>query len=97
GASVVFVMYTPEQELFSEEQLAKLRRLNDEIQALSRVDSIQSIFSVPLFGVADVALTDIDGDSLLTLDSPDVDLQAAKEDLSNSQAYQDALISRDGN
>lgn len=96
SSDFVFIMFTPEAELFTQAQLDKLRRMRDEIQALERVESIESIFSVPLFGAIDVSLSEIDADNLRTLDSPGVDLQMAREDLRNSQAYQDALISRDG-
>ena len=92
----VFIVFTPEDELFTEQRLEQLRGLRDEISQMERIEGIESIFTVPLFGLGDMALTDLDPDSLLTLESPDVDLMAAKQDLMSSQAYRNALISEDG-
>ena len=91
----VFVTFNPDQELFSESSLAALRALKAELQAVSGVDSVDSIFDVPLFKVADVSLNEV-ADNLITLDSPGVGLDEARDDLMSSEAYRDVLISADG-
>ena len=97
SSEFLLIMYTPFEELFTEENLERLGNMRDEIATLERVDSIQSILSLPLFGMGEItSLTDIDADSLQTLGDGGVDLLEAKEVLRNNQAYRNALISEDG-
>ncbi len=90
----VFISYSPESPLFEESSLAKLRALKDELELMERVRSVDSIFSVPLLKVAGVPLTEL-ADNIKTLDDPDIDLQAARDDLASSVAYRDVLLSED--
>lgn len=90
----VFISYSPESPLFEESSLAKLRALKDELELMERVRNIDSIFSVPLLKVAGVPLTEL-ADNIKTLDDPDIDLQAARDDLASSVAYRDVLLSED--
>ena len=97
SSEVLLIMYTPFDELFTEENLERLGNMRDEVASLERVDGIQSILSLPLFGMGEItSLTDIDADSLQTLGDGGVDLLEAKEVLRNNQAYRNALISEDG-
>lgn len=97
SSEFLLIMYTPFDELFTEENLERLGNMRDEIASLERIDSIQSILSLPLFGMGEItSLTDIDADSLQTLGDGGVDLLEAKEVLRNNQAYRNALISEDG-
>lgn len=91
----VFIAYTPEGELFTSETLADLRALRDELQALDGVASVDSILTIPLFKVADAGLRDVT-DNIITLEAPDVDLAAAKDDLTTNVAYLDVLLNADG-
>ncbi len=91
----VFVVYTPEQELFTSEVLADLLSLRNELASLERVASVNSIFTVPLLQVAGATLVNV-ADSLTTLEEEGVDLIAAKNDLLSNRAYQDVLLSVDG-
>ena len=93
-SNFVFISYNPEAPLFEEASLDKLRALKDELELMDRVRSVDSIFSVPLLKVADVPLTEL-ADNIKTLDDPDVDLLAARDDLSSSVAYRDVLLSED--
>jgi uncharacterized protein len=90
----VFISYNPEAPLFEEASLDKLRALKDELELMDRVRSVDSIFSVPLLKVAGVPLAEL-ADNIKTLDDPDVDLLAARDDLSSSVAYRDVLLSED--
>lgn len=97
SSEFVFIMFTPSGELFTRENLDHLGNMRDEIAGLERIEGIQSILSVPLFGLGEVdGLSDINADSLQTLEDGGVDLMAAREELSSSQAYRNALISEDG-
>ncbi len=93
-SNFVFISFSPESPLFEEASLDKLRALKDELELMERVRSVDSIFSVPLLKVADVPLTEL-ADNIKTLNDPDIDLQAARDDLSSSVAYRDVLLSAD--
>lgn len=94
-ADFVFITYTPDQPLFIAESLARLSSLKSDLEKLERVESIDSIFSVPLFKVANVSLNEI-ADNIITLETGGVNLDAAREDLSSSDAYRNVLLSEDG-
>lgn len=91
----VFVSYTPEAPLFLSATLDRLRSLKDSLEMMQRVSSVDSIFNVPLLRVADVPLSEL-ADNIKTLDDPDVDLEAARDDITSNTAYQNVLISEDG-
>jgi len=91
----VFVIFDPDGELFSVAAIANLRALKSDLEAVQGIESVDSIFDVPLFKVANVGLSEI-ADNILTLDSPGVDLGDAREDLMSNAAYQDVLIGADG-
>lgn len=91
----VFVTYRPNAPLFTESSLAALRALRADLLALPGVASVDSIFDVPLFKVANVSLSEV-ADNIITLDSPGIDLDAARDDLASSEAYRNVLLSEDG-
>ena len=94
GASEsVTVAYTPTGDLFSRDELNKLVELRDELFAIERVASVDSILNVPIF--EDTPLTAISED-YLTLANQDIDLVAAREELVNSPVFRNAVISPDG-
>ncbi len=91
----VFIAYTPEGPLFEADSLERLGSLRDELEAMQRVTSVDSILSVPLLQAANVPLQQL-ADNILSLDDSEVPLEAAREDLVNSPAYRNLLISEDG-
>lgn len=91
---LIFVSFKPAVELFSESSLDALRALRDELLNIPRVESIDSILDVPLFKVADVALSEI-ADNIVTLTTDNVNLDAARDDLASSEAYRNVLLSED--
>jgi len=91
----VFIAYSPNSPLFEADNLANLRKLRDELEAMSRVTSVDSILSVPLLQAANVPLQEL-ASNILSLDDSDVPLDAAREDLVSSPAYRNLLISEDG-
>src|SRR6056297_4197891 len=56
----LIVTYTPEGELFSEEGLARLGELRDELQSLEAVGSTNSILNVPLLHSPGLTLDTVD-------------------------------------
>ena len=95
GSDFVFIVYTPNEDLFTGPVLDDLKALRDALLALERVESVDSIFSVPLFKVAGATLSDV-ADNILTLDEPGLDLEAVRADLGSNLAYRDVLLSADG-
>ena len=91
----VFIVYTPHSGLFTEAVLADLGLLRNELLAMERVESVDTILSLPLLKVANATLADV-AESMITLESPGVDLAAARDDLLGSDAYRDVLLSEDG-
>lgn len=94
GASEsVTVAYTPTGDLFSRDELNRLGELREELLAIERIASVDSILNVPIF--EDTPLTGI-SENYLTLANQDIDLVAAREELVNSPVFRNAVISPDG-
>lgn len=91
----VFIAYTPMQALFTASALTELRALRDDLRDVDGVDSVDSLFDVPLFKVAGAKLSNV-ADNIITLESPDVALEAARADLVSNAAYRDVLLNADG-
>jgi predicted RND superfamily exporter protein len=91
----VFIAYTPEQDLFSEDVLDTLRALKADLLAIASVESVDSMLDVPLFKVANASLSDVT-ENLITLETPGVDLAAARADLTSNAAYLDVLLNAQG-
>ncbi len=91
----VFVSYSPGSELFTRRSLNTLQDLKTELGTVTGVESVDSIFDVPLFKVADVSLSEV-ADNIITLQAQDVDLSSARDDLMSSEAYRNVLLSEDG-
>jgi uncharacterized protein len=89
----VIVAFTPPAELFSRESLSLMAELRDDLLALERVESVDSILNVPIF--ADTPLMGISED-YLTVSDPDVDLEAARQELMDSPVFSNAVVSPDG-
>lgn len=91
------VAYTPKEQLFSHRGLAKLASLKDDLAALEHVESVVSILDVPLFENANISLNNFSYDTRTLSDTDtDIDPDAAKHELINSELYRDRLISADG-
>ncbi|MEP2606235.1 MAG: RND family transporter, partial [Marinobacter sp.] len=88
------VTYTPDQELFSNEGLALLASLRDELAALENVSSTNSILNVPLLHSPDLTLDTVDSE-IQTIDEDDVTPDTAKKALLNNPLYPNLLISED--
>jgi len=91
----LFITYRPEDDLFSESVKQDLRALTVKLKTLARVKSVISILDVPLIDSPPVTLSDIQK-KILTLESPETDLQLARQELLNSPLYENLLISSDG-
>ncbi len=90
----LFVTYTPEDDLFSDNALGKLKRLRNELRKLKSVSSVVSILDVPLLESPLVPIKEL-ASNVQTLESATVDKRLAKIELSKSPIYQNLLISPD--
>ncbi len=89
----VTIAYTPVGDLFSRDELNKLGALREELLQIDRVESVDSILNVPVF--EDTPLTGISENYLSLLDQ-DIDLVTAREEITNSPVFRNAVISADG-
>ena len=92
----LLMIYTPVNDLFSDEALAQLKRLRDDLRQLSGVSSVISILDVPLLKSSPEPVGGRKpGAGIQTLESPAVDRQLAKIEFSKSPLYQNLLVSSD--
>lgn len=89
----VTIAYTPQAELFSAEVFGRIESLREGLLALERVESVDSLLNVPLFGDTSLLGISENYDTLLT---PGIDLVAAQRELMNSPVFSNAIISPDG-
>jgi len=94
GYDYLVMTYAPYHDLFSDEGLADLTRLRNELLNLKSVSSVVSILDVPLIESPPVPVKEL-VNHIQTLLSPTVDRQMAREELKNSPLYRNLLISPD--
>lgn len=91
----LFVTVTPRQSLFEPASLALIKSLRADLKGLGQVESVLTILDIPLVKNAKTTLSEI-ADKYRTLESPDVDLAKAREELLTSPLYKKVAISEDG-
>lgn len=87
--------YTPKAEMFSDESIALLTQLRDELAKVDGVASVYSIIDVPLLYSPMRSLVE-QKESTRTLLTPGVDRAQAKAEFLTSPVYRDTLLSKDG-
>lgn len=88
------VTFTPREELFSDNGLALLTSLRDELAALDNVSSTNSILNVPLLHSPDLTLDTVDSE-IKTIDEDGVEPDTARKALLSNPLYPNLLISAD--
>jgi uncharacterized protein len=91
---ILMLTFTPKGDLFSEQTLSTIRKLQDELKSKESILSVISILDVPLFGNTSISLKDLSG-GLPTLSSEPVDSNQARQDFSNNTIYHNLLVSQD--
>lgn len=91
----LIVTFTPRQELFSDESLNLLRRLQEDLAAIDGVASVNSILNVPLLYSPKRGLREIAKEPR-TLETPGVDRDLAKKEFLNSPIYKEMILGPDG-
>jgi uncharacterized protein len=94
GYNYLLVTYSPRNDLFSDETLAKLTRLRDELQNLDTVLSVTSILDAPLLESPPVPVKEL-VNRIQTLESPTVDRNLARIEFKDSPLYRNLLVSPD--
>jgi len=90
----LLVTYAPKGGLFSDQALAGLGTLRDQLSRLDRVSSVVTILDVPLLRNPPAPLKDLKA-NIKTLESPDVDKTLAKAELAQSPIFRNLLVSPD--
>jgi len=91
----LIITYTPSEDLMSDEALADLKALSDELSQLDQVHSLDSILNVPLLNSPRVEISKLDKD-IRTLETPGVDRELARREFLESPIYKNLLMSPDG-
>ena len=89
------ITYSPKKDMMSDEVLADLKALSDELSKLDRIHSIDNILNVPLLNSPRVEIGKLATD-IRTLETPGVDRELAREEFLKSPIYKNLLMSPDG-
>ncbi|MFQ5991556.1 MAG: RND family transporter [Nitrospiraceae bacterium] len=89
------ITYTPSSDLLSEDSLAGLKSLAEELTRLPGVKSVVSILDVPLLNSPKIKLSQLATD-IKTLETPGVDKELARKEFQESPLYRNLLVSPDG-
>ena len=90
--SFLIVTYSPKLPLFGPETLADIKQLRDELTEISHVDSVISLLDVPLVSSPPMTLNEI-AKQIRTLESSDVQIDLAQQEMTNSPLYEKLLVS----
>ena len=82
-------------DLFSDESLATMRRLQDELAMVDGVSGVQSILNVPLLYSPKLSITEV-AEGIRTLSSSSVDKELARKEFLESPIYKELILSPDG-
>ncbi|MDH5484145.1 MAG: MMPL family transporter [Gammaproteobacteria bacterium] len=88
------ITYSPQQDLFSAAVLEDIRQLRDNLRALDRVDSVNTILDVPLTQSPPVSLSEL-SEGIRTLETEGIDTGLARKEFLTSPLYLNMLMSPD--
>ncbi|MGD8420716.1 MAG: MMPL family transporter, partial [Gammaproteobacteria bacterium] len=91
----LIVTYSPKDALFSEPVLADIESLKTELAKLEQVSSVVSLLDVPLVDSPPMTLAEI-ARHVRTLESDDVDVALAEQEMRNSPLYENLLVNSKG-
>jgi len=92
---LLVVAVTPERDLFSADTLQRLGQLRDALRALDDVHAVTSVLDVPLLSSSDAPLARIVNDPP-TIETHQVDLARAREEIRTSPIFSNLILSADG-
>ena len=91
----LFLSYTPNADLFSDEALQPLKKLRADLKRIPQVASTVTLLDVPLLKSSDVSVLEMQN-NVQTLEKPGVVRERARLEFINSPIYRDLVISADG-
>jgi uncharacterized protein len=91
----LFVTFTPNEDLFSENSIKQITELRNELRELEPVDSVITLVDVPLVRQVDGSLSDV-AENVRTIEGGEVDIDKARIELLTSPIYKELIISEDG-
>ncbi len=89
------ITWTPKTDLLSDESLAGLQSLKDDLLKMDRIEKVISILDVPLFNSPRITLSEL-GENVRTLKTEGLDKKLAAREFSESPIYSKLLASADG-
>ena len=89
------ITWTPKTELLSDESLAGLQSLKDDLLTVGRIEKVISILDVPLFNSPRITLSEL-SDNVRTLKTEGIDKKLAAREFTTSPIYSKLLVSSDG-
>ena len=94
SSDFLIVTFSDENKILTDKNLEQIKLFVDEVIKFKWVESVQSIFDVPLLEVKNQSLTDLI-DEILTIESSGVNLDDAEKELLNSPIFKNLIISED--
>jgi predicted RND superfamily exporter protein len=91
----LFITFTPEGDLLSDESLRTIANLRDELGALSGVESVVALTDIPLIKQVEGTLLQL-AQNYRTLLDESVDREKARRELLESPLFSELVISSDG-
>ncbi len=91
----LIITYAPFKDLMSDEVLADLKSISNELARLDRVRSTDSILNVPLLNSPRVEISKLATD-IRTLETPGMDRELVRKEFLESPIYKNLLLSPDG-
>ena len=85
---------TNNDRIVTKDNINFIKTITSEIKKLDWVDSVQSILDVPLLSVNNQSLSDLVNE-ILTIDSPNINLTDAENEILESPIFKDLILSED--
>lgn len=95
SSDFLIVIYKPNEELFSKNQVTLIRSLVNDLESIEGIDSILSYLDAPLLFSPKMKITEL-VDNLRTLEDENVDFQLAKKEFQTSALYSELLSNKKG-
>ena len=90
SSDFLIVIYKPDEELFSKNQVSLIRSLVTDLEKIEGVDSVLSYLDAPLLFSPKMKMTEL-VDNLRTIEDEGVDFQLAKKEFQTSALYSELL------
>lgn len=88
------ITFTPKGDLLDDKNLETIRRLREDLEALDRIESVNTILDVPLLESPPKPVKEL-LENVPTLESGNVDKELARKEFLNSPIYANNLVSED--